>query len=83
MPRPDRLPAKKRGRTIQNFVLLVMRGVASRVICTVTATWFISGVSLTAVTVPSWTSRCLTWDVPAVSPSPWSKVMVILGPRFE
>ena len=77
------LPAKSCGFTIQNTVLSLSSGMASRVVSTVTITFEKSGLTVIDFTVPIVTSLNLSCDWPACRPDPLSKEMVISGPRFE
>ena len=54
--RPEKLPAKSCGLTIQNTVFSPSSGSASRVVSTVTSTLLKSGVTAIAFTVPNTTS---------------------------
>src|SRR5215469_18936635 len=80
---PEILPAKKRGLTTQNWVPSVSSGLASCVVAIVTTTCALSGVSSRLFTVPNTMSLYLSCDWPACSPSPLSKVTLIVGPSLD
>src|SRR5579864_6648607 len=80
VPMPDTVPPEMRGRTTQKRVLSTSISVASLTISAVATTRVWSLVSVTLLTTPMSTFLNLILVLPASSPSPVAKVIVMVGP---